>query len=159
MTYAASKAGVKTRRYKLYLRVQAAYVRPTSQSDLTTLIATMEEIGEVENQNKKFTFEPSNSVVLDDGNTQATEYKGAVEIKHVNNTLDNITALNSTYDNVDCDVMMHDEVNDEVIFIKDITLHLKEEYNSGDVSAITITGEKLVPSKAALVDQYAEPVS
>jgi len=159
MTYAKSKAGVKTRRYTLYFRAATIYVRPVDQAELATLILTMEEIGEVENQNKKFTFEPSNSVVLDDGNTQATEYKGAVEIKHVNNTLDNITALNSTYDNVDCDVMMHDEVNDEVIFIKDITLHLKEEYNSGDVSAITISGEKLVPNKAALVDQYAEPVS
>lgn len=154
MTYAASKAGIKTRRYTLYARAATTYVEPTTDGELTTLIGTMEEIGEVENQNKKWTFEPSNTIVLDDGNLFATEYKGSIEIKHINNTLDNITALNTTYNNVDCDVLLYDALNEEAIVVKDFTLHLKEEYNSGAVSSIMITGEKLVPTKASLVSQF-----
>jgi len=79
--YTFGDSGISDRYFDIYLRAQAAYTRPTSQSDLTTLLGTCEKIGQVENKNAKLVLEPVNMVETGDGNETAGSQQGTLEGK------------------------------------------------------------------------------
>jgi hypothetical protein len=152
MPYNYGLSGINKYRFDVYIRTQAPYTAPASESDLTTLLGTGTKIGKLEDKSVELNLEPNDQVDLNDGTKKTLDWMGSVTLKDMNVSEANISELTGTYDGVDADVLLYDSNNNLLIAVKDFTAQIQESWKSGDLSALTITGEKKVSQK----DQFRE---
>ena len=147
MAYTYGLGGINKYRFDVYIRAQASYTAPSSDSDVTTLIGTGTKIGKLEDKSVELNLEPNDQVELNDGSKKTLDWMGSITLKDMNVSEDNISELTSSYDGVDVDVILYDSNNNLIIAVKDFTAQIQENWKSGDLSALTIKGEKKVNAK------------
>lgn len=152
MAYTYGLSGINKYRFDVYIRSQASYTAPSSEPDLTTLLGTGTKIGKLEDKSVELNLEPNDQVELNDGSKKTLDWMGTVTLKDMNVSEANVSELNSSYDGVDVDVLLYDSNNNMLIAVKDFTAEIKENWKSGDLSALTVSGEKKVSNK----DQFRE---
>ena len=108
MAQTVGSTGAGTPRKNFYIRLTAAYTRPTDLAGVATLLGTAAKMGLFDDKTKKNVVNLNQTRPLCDASEYVQLYGSNVEGDLANCTDDNVDDFNTTYDNKVCDVILDD---------------------------------------------------
>ena len=155
MAQVVGSTGAGTPRKDFYIRLTAAYTRPTDLAGVATLLATAVKMGLFDDKTKKNSIKKDQVRPLCDASEFVQLFGSNVEGDLANCTDANVDDFNSTYDNVSCDVILDDTVKKQIKVYKAHRIHGEEDEIDGDKEVLRITGTSKASTKAALLDRFS----
>ena len=148
MTYVAGLTHVRKRRFEVYIRT-ATTITWATNANHATLIGLMENIGKCEGNAVMVNTVGEGLTLMNDGSQKPTNFKGTLEIKHLNTSVANAAALEA-FENKYVDIMLDDQTDGHEfqILVKNVLLWIDEEGGDGTVLSYTLKADKEVNQKS-----------
>jgi hypothetical protein len=156
MAITVGKEGAGSIFYGVYIREKAAYTRPTTLAEITTLLATADEVGYHEKDSIVSKIDPNTTVEAQrEGSVVEVvqDYVGTFEAKNINGSEENIQACVDGFIGKDVDIFLNDPHSGRFQAILDVPAILSEE--TAGKASMSIKVKKIVNVPSQFRDRFS----